>query len=892
MNDLQIADHSNAGKGKPFKENSMGERITVINELESGNTEVGYSVQNFDYQVFSSTTASIPPLDHLKNPKSDKISIIKEPRKLLSNIAGKVRPQLLRLYRAVRNQADRWALWVGVFAFILILLLLIIVGIQGSALSFERWLRQRQCQDPQCLIAAGDLHGKLNRTVSPCDNFYLYACGLHVDPRYWHGNPDSPAAQSRTAYTTNGQSPRFMQLSKGRQLLRIDRPAISHLAELNYHAIIHGMNRIFHDHEESMGNSAKYKISQWFVTCSNPYYRSWYGPKALWNATLTSLGGCWLLDKSATNQSGAGGPNGTTSWPEYMLWNRGLSKQLKMPPSWAWMDAVIKLQSLHIPIFVDFKIVQKTGSKPEIVVFPEEVSRNTVTERTQKSRVKADLQKLVGRVRVSSEDKELNKRIDIAISDTMKIISELRKMRRRSHSSKKPLNLGELNQNGRAFDWKGLFAGYFNEVDIRFNEDFIIYTEHEAYLKRLSPLIEELQRNYSRPVFDRMLNNYMIWRVIGSFDEHLSYEFEPMEISTESRDTDEEILCFQYVHNLFGTVLGAIYVENHLAEETEEQVKSMLVHLSSSLQAQVNHLPWMDEETRSKISKRVREMKIKFSVPEIMRDEAKLNYAYRNLKVSYVHSENLLSSIRYLRSIYNRVLAGVADPYENDWLARDVNVYDTKIGIQTLVDELFVPPGILQPPVYHHTFPASLNFAGLGSMVGSAMAELLGETGSYTFGNGLEHIWSTEMWKNYLKHWQCAYEQLTNITRTYFNTSTDASGAISNAATKVFDESSGLDIAIEALDSWLKKSGNSDVVKTLPGPYMPHDQLFFVVYAQTFCLLEDPNHLVYDALVADKALPPEIIVNQIMSEQPRFAEVFKCPPNSPMVPANRCTAAL
>ncbi|KER18360.1 hypothetical protein T265_16112, partial [Opisthorchis viverrini] len=89
--------------------------------------------------------------------------------------------------------------------------------------------------------------------------------------------------------------------------------------------------------------------------------------------------------------------------------------------------------------------------------------------------------------------------------------------------------------------------------------------------------------------------------------------------------------------------------------------------------------------------------------------------------------ENLLSSIAYLRAMYNRLLAGIADPDENDWLSDRVNVYDAKIGMQIVKDQLYVPLGAVQPPVYHHSLPATLNFAAFGSMVATAMAHLLGE---------------------------------------------------------------------------------------------------------------------------------------------------------------------
>ncbi|KER33554.1 hypothetical protein T265_12598, partial [Opisthorchis viverrini] len=171
-----------------------------------------------------------------------------------------------------------------------------------------------------------------------------------------------------------------------------------------------------------------------------------------------------------------------------------------------------------------------------------------------------------------------------------------------------------------------------------------------------------------------------------------------------------------------------------------------------------------------------------------MTNEAKLDYAYRKLKTSYVYMENLLSAVDYIRALNNRVLAGIADQVENDWLNDNVSVYDAKIGVHLVDDQLYVPLGALQPPVYHHNLPPALNFAGFGSMIGSAVARLLGEMG--------------------------------------ISLDLDA------ATSQVIDDSTGLMISQRALEQWTNVEENSQVDTLLPGEYMNKQKLFYTSYAQ------------------------------------------------------------
>ncbi|KAF8567796.1 hypothetical protein P879_04380 [Paragonimus westermani] len=829
-----LGDGHNLTTDSTMNNKELTKEVRVVNEMETDASDTTYTAEGFNYQVFSNTTASVPPLSNLKNSSFSS----KNPKALARQLVKRLQRYSVRV--SGKNPLRNWS-WrnscLAFTAFILLLIMLIILGIQWQNARYEQWLRRQQCLSHLCLTSAGQFHAKLNKTVSPCDNFYQYACGQHFSPHHWTVKPDTPSAQGMNAYQTLYKRGAALHLNqaKWRQLVRIHRPAIDHLTELNVHATIQGLRNIYYT-LWTKPSSAKFKVAQFFSSCTNRIYSGSSGMRSFVQQVINSIGGVWLLDRNATNETGAGDANATQGWPAYIFWRQDIDRGLQLPANWSWMNAIIQLQAdLHVGVFVDFELSKRYGSSAQI------------------DRVRA------------------------------------------SYRKRKGVSLKDLNERGTAFDWKRFFTTYFNEVDFIFQDDYTVYSNYIGYLKSLSPLFEELQRNYSKPVFHRMLNNYMLWRVLDSFEFHLSDGSTRGLVSQGygMPDSRMEQDCFVLTHEMFGTVLGAIFVEYHLNKESVNHTMGMLEILKSSAREQAELTTWMDDSTKRNVVELIDKVKINYEVPEIMTNSAKLDYAYRNLKMTYLHVTNILQAVKYLRSVNNRILGGVADPTETDWLSEDVNMYDAKIGIHILKGELYVPLGAIQPPVYHHMLPSSMNFAGFGSMIGTAIAHLLGELGSTKQD---VKFWSERTWTEYWRHFECNAELIGNDTLLHFNMSFWLKGYLQGVfeynADQVINDATGLMIAKRALTKWISEKENGVENTILPGEHIGRDKFFYISYAQTFCVKMDENEMFYELFLGDQAVPREVVVNHILSELPDFAAVFQCPIGSKMNPKKRCSTSL
>jgi len=69
--------------------------------------------------------------------------------------------------------------------------------------------------------------------------------------------------------------------------------------------------------------------------------------------------------------------------------------------------------------------------------------------------------------------------------------------------------------------------------------------------------------------------------------------------------------------------------------------------------------------------------------------------------------------------------------------------------------------------------------------------------------------------------------------------------------------------------------------------WLTNDQLFFVAYAQGWCVKTTPEEA-RNRATTDVHSPGKFRVNGPVSQFPTFAQVFNCPPKSPMYPENTC----
>jgi len=99
-------------------------------------------------------------------------------------------------------------------------------------------------------------------------------------------------------------------------------------------------------------------------------------------------------------------------------------------------------------------------------------------------------------------------------------------------------------------------------------------------------------------------------------------------------------------------------------------------------------------------------------------------------------------------------------------------------------------------------------------------------------------------------------------------------------------DNGGAGVAMQAYLRWAAKNGAPTRFK-LGGETFTAEQLFWLVFAQTWCTLYRP-HALMQRIKRDEHSPAAARVNGVVQNSASFASAYKCPKGSPMNPEAKC----
>ncbi|RWS01467.1 membrane metallo-endopeptidase-like 1, partial [Dinothrombium tinctorium] len=182
------------------------------------------------------------------------------------------------------------------------------------------------------------------------------------------------------------------------------------------------------------------------------------------------------------------------------------------------------------------------------------------------------------------------------------------------------------------------------------------------------------------------------------------------------------------------------------------------------------------------------------------------------------------------------------------------------------------PAGILQPPLYHPNYPRSLNYGGIGVVIGHEITHGFDDKGRQfdQFGN-LKQWWNKESLDKFQIKSECMIRQYNNYVME--DIGMNVNGV--NTQGENIADNGGIKQAFRAYLKWESRHGSESY---LPGVNLTHYQLFFLNYAQIWCGL----------------MRPEALINAIrtvigtLSNFNEFAKAYNCPVGSRMNPRKKC----
>ncbi|CAB4057557.1 MMEL1 [Lepeophtheirus salmonis] len=267
------------------------------------------------------------------------------------------------------------------------------------------------------------------------------------------------------------------------------------------------------------------------------------------------------------------------------------------------------------------------------------------------------------------------------------------------------------------------------------NEQIVSYSM--PYFKLLGKLLKQTDK--------KIIHNYMIWRTVLELMPHLPPQYESTR--AEFRRVLLGVLtgrirwhkCVDWANKKMGMAVGALFIRDNFNYDSKEIALSMIHDIREAFNDLLEENEWMDEETRLVAKDKANSMNERIGYPEYITNKARLNQEYENLSITPVNFlDNLFNILRFEASNNQRKLR----------LAVDKDKWQTEPAVVNAFynpnkNDIVFPAGILQPLFYSQHFPKSLNYGGIGVVIGHEITHGFDDKGRQfdKFGN-LKQWWN------------------------------------------------------------------------------------------------------------------------------------------------------
>lgn len=434
-----------------------------------------------------------------------------------------------------------------------------------------------------------------------------------------------------------------------------------------------------------------------------------------------------------------------------------------------------------------------------------------------------------------------------------------------------------LEINHKVFNWSEFINAIMSTVQINVdNTEHVIVYDPDYLIKLRSILVKYSSRD---------LQNYMTWRFVMDLVNSLSRDYKDTRnafrkaLYGTTSETAAWRRCANYVNGNMENAVGRLYVEEAFAGDSKHVVEEMIADIRGVFIKTLDELPWMDAETKKRAEQKATAIRERIGYPdEIVTDDNKLNSEYQELNYKEEeYFENIIQNLVFTQKKRLKKLREKVD--KEEWIsgAAVVNAFYSASR-----NQIVFPAGILQPPFFSASQPKSLNYGGIGMVIGHEITHGFDDNGRNFNENGdLVDWWTEESARNFKELSQCMVYQ-------YGNFSWDLAGGQNLSGINTLGENiadnGGVRQAYKAYENFVRKHGKE---KLLPGLDMNHKQLFFLNFAQVWCGTYRPEYAV-NSIKTDVHSPGKFRVLGSLQNSPEFSEAFSCTTRDNMNPAQKC----
>ncbi|KAL4221616.1 Membrane metallo-endopeptidase-like 1 [Mactra antiquata] len=461
------------------------------------------------------------------------------------------------------------------------------------------------------------------------------------------------------------------------------------------------------------------------------------------------------------------------------------------------------------------------------------------------------------------------------------------------------MTVARLQRKIPKFDWLKYFQTFLPD-SIDGNEEIIVFAPN--YLDELVKFLEKKDK--------RVISNYVFWRMIFGTIPELPMKYQ--EVRAEYRKASEGVMrdkprwnkCVEYINKRLGVATGAMFVHKKFRKESKDVALEMISNLRAAFIDLLHENDWMDNDTRAVAEEKALAIRERIGYPDFIVDPVKLDKKIEKLHFeSDQYFENIL---RVEKFDADRIMMKYRKPVLKDAWEQDPAVVNAFYNPHS--NEIVFPAGVLQPPFYSEYFPKSLNYGGIGVVIGHEITHGFDDKGrQYDKDGNMKQWWKNGTIQAFQKRIECIINQYFNVKLEQIDTNIDGK----NTQGENIADNGGLKQAYRAYKKWETLNGPepllpglnmiNDIFQAykkwesvngpeplLPGLNMTHDQLFFLNFAQIWCgNMRDKAAL--EEIRTSPHSPGPIRARLPLANSHDFARAYSCPLGSRMNPVHKCS---
>ncbi|HET6374322.1 MAG TPA: M13 family metallopeptidase, partial [Candidatus Polarisedimenticolia bacterium] len=372
-----------------------------------------------------------------------------------------------------------------------------------------------------------------------------------------------------------------------------------------------------------------------------------------------------------------------------------------------------------------------------------------------------------------------------------------------------------------------------------------------------------------------VLQAYLRWQLVSGTAPLLSkafvdenFAFFGAKLSGQQEIETRWKRCVTATDAAMGELLGQAFIDREFPGDSKAIAVEMIHSIEAAFEAGLPSLTWMDDATRKRALDKMKAITNKIGYPDTWRD-------YSGLAVTPASYFDNSTAARVFEFKHEGDKIGKPrDRKEWGMTPPTVNAY-----YNPTANEIVFPAGVLQRPFFHRDFPIPMNFGGIGMVMGHELTHGFDDQGRKFDPSGqMSEWWDPEVVKKFEERAQCVddlYDTYEVLPGVHLNGKLTLGENIADLG--------GVKEAYNAYKMWVKKHG--EPAPTIEG--VTNDQLFFLGFAQSWCVLETPEYAKMMANVNPHSAARFRVIGPL-SNLPAFSEAFGCKEGSPMRPAKTC----